>query len=176
MHKASSSVKRYSYTRTSSQFATIFEFTTDSGLVYGVYFVGGEKYLANNPNYRGFIKEFGFDIISANHSSDVPTRDVKVKYTILAILKEYVDNNIHSSIIYVCDYSDGRQQKRSGLFNRWFDEAENSEYKPDVPITKYIIPVDVENEYGETVKTDVVLLNLETCLYSKEFVSYLLGN
>jgi len=91
-------------------------------------------------------------------------------------LKEYVDNNIHSSIIYVCDYSDGRQQKRSGLFNRWFDEAENSEYKPDVPITKYIIPVDVENEYGETVKTEVVLLNLETCLFSKEFVSYLLGN
>lgn len=144
MQKASSSVRHYSYTHTSSQFATIFEFTTDSGLVYGVYFVGGEKYLRGNPNYRGYIKEFGFDTISANHTSEVPTRDVRIKYTILAILKEYIDNNIHSSIIYVCDYSDGRQQKRSKLFNRWFDDAENSEYKPDVSITKYIIPVDVE--------------------------------
>lgn len=176
MQKASSSVRHYSYTHTSSQFATIFEFTTDSGLVYGVYFVGGEKYLGGNPNYRGYIKEFGFDTISANHTSEVPARDVRIKYTILAILKEYIDNNIHSSIIYVCDYSDGRQQKRSKLFNRWFDDAENSEYKPDVSITKYIIPVDVENEYGETVKTDVVLLNLETCLFSKEFVSYLLSD
>ena len=176
MQKASSSVRHYSYTHTSSQFATIFEFTTDSGLVYGVYFVGGEKYLGGNPNSRGYIKEFGFDTISAKHTSEDPTRDVRIKYTILAILKEYIDNNIHSSIIYVCDYSDGRQQKRSKLFNRWFDDAENSEYKPDVSITKYIIPVDVENEYGETVKTDVVLLNLETCLFSKEFVSYLLSD
>lgn len=172
MQKVSSLYKHYKYTEKSSQHANIFEFTTDSGVVYGVYFVAGEQYFGDNANYRGHIKEFGFDVVSPNHIVEPLSRDVKIKYTILAILKEYMDNNIHSSIIYVCDYSDGRQHKRSSLFNRWFEEADRTEYMPDVPITRYITSVEID--IG--VKTDIVLFNLETCQYKEDFVNYLFGN
>lgn len=142
------------------------------GVVYLVYFIPGEKHFGNNPDYRGHIKEFGFNSISpVPKDAPPPPRDIKIKYTILAILKEYIDDNIQASIVYVCDYGDGRQGKRSNLFSRWYDEAEQLGYKPEVSVTKYVASGEAEHK-GKTVETDMVLLSLDTCVYKNEFVDY----
>ena len=47
--------------------------------------------------------------------------DTKVKQTVMAILLEFFRVNA-SVVLYVCDTSDGRQRKRSLLFQRWFQE------------------------------------------------------
>jgi hypothetical protein len=48
-------------------------------------------------------------------------RDTKVKQAVMAILVEFFRVN-DSVVLYVCDTSDGRQRKRSLLFQRWFNE------------------------------------------------------
>lgn len=175
MQKASNLVKPYDYNRDSDPTITSFRFTTDSGVCYRVYFTAGEYLFGENPEYHGHIKEFGFGPMPVGKIvASALERDIKIKYTILAILKEYIEDNIHVSIIYVCDYTDGRQRKRSKLFNRWFDEAERSEYKPDAPIKRYTASVEVEDVNGEIVITEMVLLNLNTCRYSREFANYFL--
>ena len=53
-------------------------------------------------------------------------RDTKVKETVMAILIEFFRVNA-SVVLYVCDTSDGRQYKRSLLFQRWFQEYDHAD-------------------------------------------------
>jgi len=53
-------------------------------------------------------------------------RDTKVKQTVMAILIEFFRVNA-SVVLYVCDTSDGRQRKRSLLFQRWFKEYDHAD-------------------------------------------------
>lgn len=53
-------------------------------------------------------------------------RDTKVKQTVMAVLIEFFRVNA-SVVLYVCDTSDGRQYKRSLLFQRWFQEYDHAD-------------------------------------------------
>ena len=53
-------------------------------------------------------------------------RDTKVKQAVMAILVEFFRVNA-SVVLYVCDTSDGRQRKRSLLFQRWFQEYDRAD-------------------------------------------------
>lgn len=72
----------------------------------------------------GSCDTYQFYINNVSHTRT--ERDIKVKQTVMAILIEFFRVNA-SVVLYVCDTSDGRQRKRSLLFQRWFQEYEHAD-------------------------------------------------
>ena len=94
----------------------IYLFETDNDVLYKIEFEE-DTAIGNCDTYQFYIN-------NVRHVR--AERDTKVKQTVMAILIEFFRANA-SVVLYVCDTSDGRQRKRSLLFQRWFQEYDHTE-------------------------------------------------
>lgn len=86
-----------------------FDFTTDSGVKYSVGF-DEDDLLQSDESYQLII-------VNVNHQAS--PRDAKVRDTIMEIIDEFFSQN-NSTMLYICETSDGKQKMRSRLFQYWF--------------------------------------------------------
>ena len=94
----------------------IYLFETDNDVLYKIEFEE-DTAIGNCDTYQFYIN---------NVQHVRAERDTKVKQTVMTILIEFFRANA-SVVLYVCDTSDGRQRKRSLLFQRWFQEYDHTE-------------------------------------------------
>ncbi|AEI49185.1 DUF6169 family protein [Runella slithyformis] len=93
--------------------------------------------------------------------------DPRIKATVMIILKEYLEDNIYLSLIYVCSRDKGMDRARNILFNKWFNEAKSEQnYFPNIPISKHnnSFRVNIHDKH----LTYATLLTPETCPYQKQ--------
>ena len=88
-----------------------FDFVTDNGMRYSV------SFLEDIPLGGCDTYQFGFRKRDEIHSS----HDAKVKDTLIAIIEQFFEEN-KNVLLYICDTSDAREEKRNRLFIRWFEE------------------------------------------------------
>ena len=88
-----------------------FDFTTDAGVRYSVSFI------EDVPLGGCDTFQFGFRKREDTHTS----HDSKVKDTLIAIIEQFFAEN-EDVLLYICDTSDGREEKHNRLFIRWFEE------------------------------------------------------
>jgi hypothetical protein len=101
-----------------------YEFTTNSGDVYLVYFT--EFSLLDPENEGSYIEtySFGFDCRRA-HPEKKQRFDAATKATILDILKNFFDEHGEDAFLYICLNTDGMARNRRVTFGRWFRELKN---------------------------------------------------
>lgn len=87
------------------------DFTTDSGTKYSV------SFLEDVPLGGCETYQFGFRKREDTHLG----YDAHVKDTLIAIIEQFFAENANV-LLYICDTSDGREEKRNRLFLRWFEE------------------------------------------------------
>lgn len=100
-----------------------YQFTTSDGDVYIAYFT--EFTLIDSGQNEILATSFGF----ANKAGNSGHRyDVKIKNTIVHLIKEFFENQDDAAILYICINNDGRERNRHITFGRWFNEM-NSEFE-----------------------------------------------
>lgn len=88
-----------------------FDFTTDNGTRYSV------SFLEDVPLGGCDTYQFGFRKREDSHTG----YDSKVRDTLITIIEQFFAEN-DNVLLYICDTSDGREEKRNRLFIRWFEE------------------------------------------------------
>lgn len=91
------------------------KFCTEYGIHYVVDFVEDDSLLSYES----------YEFIIVNADSAKSPRDSKLKETLLTIIEEFFEKN-QSTMLYICDTSDGMQRYRNRLFSSWFNGAEMS--------------------------------------------------
>jgi Family of unknown function (DUF6169) len=100
-----------------------YHFFNDFGVKYEVYFADGQYYF-ENMYFKHYLKVFGFRPISSSDFSF----DKKTAQTIVTILNDYLNQDDYI-VMYICDESDKKQSIRSRLFNRWFNQYNDSSFE-----------------------------------------------
>lgn len=117
-----------------------FVFVTDYGVKYEVSFV--VDYTLGMDN--------SYQLCIDNVDNNTQPRDIKVRDTIVEIIKEFFNSN-EVSLLYICDTSDGRQKVRDRIFKIWFEEKASHELYT-------IIPASIEVD-GEEYFASIILRN-----------------
>lgn len=86
-----------------------YEFFTEKGTHYAIGFEEDDV-LLSYPAYQ---------LIIANINHNKSPRDSKVRDTIVAIVDDFFRKN-NSTLVYICETGDQKQQMRSRLFEYWF--------------------------------------------------------
>ena len=89
-----------------------YEFVNRDGIRYHLYFTPMEVL------YPDMVNTYSFNIEregTAPHSIDR-----RIAATVIDILSRFFEK-VENAMIMVCDSSDGKQEKRRALFNRWFN-------------------------------------------------------
>lgn len=106
-----------------------FRFVTDSGQAYLIYFSDGSGYFDGLEVAR-YALMFGFARLDENDKvlPNMPRRkrsvlpyDARVYATLMDALERFFEDE-RRCLVYVCDYSDEREQYRHKLFGRWFQK------------------------------------------------------
>lgn len=92
-----------------------FFFLTDTQTHYAIRFLHSEEYINENLSFSKEIYEFNFQ---AKKSSNKSYYDLKIRNTILEVLKKFFAKNPLAIVSYVCDSADNKHQARAKLFNR----------------------------------------------------------
>ena len=87
------------------------DFTTEYGIRYSVSFIEDQP-LGGCETYQFAFRKR--DNVRSSY-------DPNVQMTLLAIIEEFFAEN-KNVLLYICDTSDGREEKRNRLFIRWFEE------------------------------------------------------
>lgn len=95
-----------------------YEFTTDSGIVYYIYFNDCDHFPDTVLNDNSYLLSFG-------PKTPINGSDRKVKETIIEVLK-YFFSTREKVLLFLCDSNDGRQISRHRLFNQWHCEYSKS--------------------------------------------------
>ena len=108
----------------SSQYSLIpteegYNFTTDSGLTYCLYFTS--YYLKDNNGEDIRVMSFGF--YHEPHKINNRKYDGKIKNTILHVVLEFFQRNPEIGLLFICDNGDGYGRHRKITFNKWYKEA-----------------------------------------------------
>ncbi|MCC8068671.1 MAG: DUF6169 family protein [Ruminococcus sp.] len=91
-------------------------FRTDFGVAYKILFVRDDL-LQSEKAYHLYVIKL----------NNLPSpSDIKVKHTILAVLKNYFLLN-NSTLLYICDTGDNKQASRNRLFKQWFNTFSDKE-------------------------------------------------
>lgn len=110
----------------------LFRFNTENGVTYRVGFYK-DKYLAKDGIYHFFI---------ANVNNDFAPRDLKVFKVISLVLEEFFRQE-EPVMLYICDPKDHRENIRSRLYERWFNNYANQDeltlHKADIDFDGYIV-------------------------------------
>ncbi len=85
-------------------------FVTNYKVQYSIDFIEDDL-LTQSESYQFIIQ---------NINNSASPRDHFVKDTIMSIIEEFFQKN-QSTLLYICDSSDGKQSMRSRLFNYWFE-------------------------------------------------------
>jgi hypothetical protein len=129
--------------------AVHYVFTTDTDLVYSVYF--------NPPDFSDYLEElpllsqhgclFGF--FPVDEIGSKKSEDSGISATLYKIVEDYFNSyGDEKVLLFHCDSDDGKQQGRDKLFEKWFKK------KPaDLIISKDGLEVEIERE-GGSIKTE----------------------
>jgi hypothetical protein len=94
-----------------------YEFLTDQGIHYTVYFLDYRAVFANYPHIIAPIYTFNIDVIKGNPDNSIS--DERIGMTIVHIFNHFF-KKLQNVVIYVCDTIDNREQARKRKFDRWF--------------------------------------------------------
>lgn len=90
-------------------------FITDEGIRYHAYFIEPGTFFERYPIIHPHILEFGF------YATQKPRRkDLRVRSTIVALLKEFFLKNPDALLYFLCDRVDAKQLARHRKFESWF--------------------------------------------------------
>lgn len=99
----------------------LYSFTTDTGISYTAFFIAcpiKDKEANEHIAYSfGFDREGKFELAKFSHAYDV-----KVKNTIVYIIKEFFDKNGDKALLYLCYPEDEYARHRSIIFSKWHKE------------------------------------------------------
>ena len=72
--------------------------------------------------------------------------DMRIAATIVEILKHFFQNN-ENAMIMVCDSTDGKEEKRRKLFDRWYDKYADQQmllkYDASAPLDEYRLHLSI---------------------------------
>ena len=88
-----------------------YTFLNKDGIVYHIYFT------PLFPVYPDLVNTYSFSIEPEDKMPHAIDRRIAI--TVITVLKRFFAN-VENAMIMVCDSTDGKQQKRRDLFNRWF--------------------------------------------------------
>jgi hypothetical protein len=93
-----------------------FEFLTDQGIRYIIYFLDYSAMFADH-NLAGRVFMFNIDVIEGN--PDQAGNDERIGVTVLEVFRAFFlkEQNV---AVYVCDSADDRQLSRKRKFDYWF--------------------------------------------------------
>jgi hypothetical protein len=94
-----------------------FEFITDHGVHYVVYFLDYSAMFADYPDIASQVYMFNIDVISGD--PDSVGHDENIGLTVLEVFKVFF-TNLQNVAVYVCDSVDDRQLARKRKFDLWF--------------------------------------------------------
>ena len=94
-----------------------FEFITESGIIYNIYFLDYSYMFADYTNLTCSVYSFNIDVIEGN--PDDSPGDERVGSTIAEVLKRFF-SRVNNIAVYVCDSMDNRQYARKRKFDLWF--------------------------------------------------------
>ncbi len=94
-----------------------FEFVTDQGIHYIVYFLDYSAMFADYPQIARQVYMFNIDVIDGN--PDATVSDERIGLTILKVFNMFF-KNLQNVAVYVCDSMDDRQLGRKRKFDIWF--------------------------------------------------------
>ena len=97
---------------------SIYTFTTKNQIQYNILFSDAQHYFADYNDIHSDLKIYSIDI--QNISSKNAPLDFSTEYTIGAIVKNFFMNTDYS-LLYICDISDNKQDKRKNKFKSWFE-------------------------------------------------------
>lgn len=101
----------------------IYSFTTDEGIEYNIVFIEMSIYAE---------ELWGVYQFNIERNQDVAHKiDNRIYQTVVYILEKFFHDAPDDAILMVCDSSDGKQQKRRKLFDRWYF---NSQHKDDIDV------------------------------------------
>lgn len=93
-------------------------FETAIGIKYEVQFKSSPYIFGEDAVYASYVYEF---VLLVRASDDkLIELDLRIPFTIVAIIIDFYKNNDNNVCVYICDSSDGRQLSRARKFNYWF--------------------------------------------------------
>ena len=95
----------------------LYNFTTDSGNQYALYFTDAAGYFNGNPIGENALT-FGIELVKA--ASAPKLLDARIGATIAAFIGRTLEADQHLIILYICDTKDNRQYLRKYKFERWY--------------------------------------------------------
>lgn len=94
-----------------------FEFVTDQGIRYVLYFLDYSAMFARYPAIAAEVFMFNIDVIEGN--PDERLRDDRIGLTVLQVFNLFFQKS-QNVAVYVCDSMDNRQLSRKRKFDSWF--------------------------------------------------------
>jgi Family of unknown function (DUF6169) len=94
-----------------------FEFVTDQGIRYVIYFLDYSSMFADYPEIAKQVFMFNIDVIEGN--PDVGVSDERIGHTVLKVFNLFFQKS-QNVAVYVCDTIDERHLSRKRKFDIWF--------------------------------------------------------
>ena len=122
-------------------------FVTDLNIKYEAYFIK----IPNDSHLP--IYSFSFEKVADSHAH----YDKRVKETIIQILEDFFNEN-DNAMLFVCDQTDGRQQSRNILFDRWYNEYRETFIKMEYNIRDIYSSViySIHNPLGKLIEAEFI--------------------
>jgi len=94
-----------------------YQFTTDTGITYHVYFLDYSYMFSDYPELSGNVYSFNIDVIENN--TDITVADERIGLTVVEVFRIFF-SRVENVSVYVCDSSDERHLARKRKFDFWF--------------------------------------------------------
>ncbi len=94
-----------------------YEFVTDQGIRYVIYFLDYSYMFADYPEIAENVFMFNIDVIDGN--ADDSIADERIGYTVFQVFKLFFEKK-ENVAVYVCDTLDERHLARKRKFDIWF--------------------------------------------------------
>ena len=94
-----------------------YQFITDAGAIYHVYFLDYSYMFEGYPKIAGNIYSFNIDVADGN--ADMSGIDERIGMSVVEIFRIFF-SRVENVTVYVCDSSDERHIARKRKFDFWF--------------------------------------------------------
>ena len=94
-----------------------YQFITDAGIIYHVYFLDYSYMFADYPDLSGNVYSFNIDMKEGD--TDVSGTDERIGLTVVEVFRIFF-SRVENVTVYVCDSSDVRHLARKRKFDFWF--------------------------------------------------------
>ena len=118
-----------------------YSFVTDHNIEYTIFFT--MYYLDDTDGNEHTIYSFGFERSGSFKAKKYEfSHDVKIKTTIIHVVKEFFIKNEDNALLYFCWPDDDFARHRSIIFSKWCKESDDIEHK------RGTVPYGTTNLYG----------------------------